>query len=177
MSNIETLVSHRNELEKQVEELQLRNAEHEFELNLEERRIVKTIMEHLDKGYTWKTQNAAVVVTLHDRLKKQFKELTSEDEAIVTLRAHELNGLYQALLAVEGTGVENARRFIKMLTMVGEAVTGAMKTLGEMNTEVQDLHAQLQNLDQEIEQLERESNSESVEAELETPLASELNVD
>jgi predicted nucleic acid-binding Zn-ribbon protein len=168
MSNIETLQNKRTELEKQVEELQLRNAEHEFEIDLEERRIVKTVMDHLDKGYTWKTQNAAVVVTLYDRLKKQYKELTSEDEgAVVKLRGHELNGLYQALLGVEGTGVESARRFIKMLTMVGEAVTDAMKVLGEMNKEVQDLHGELSELDQDIQALQAAETTESVEPELE----------
>lgn len=168
MSNIETLQQKRTELEKQVEELQLRNAEHEFELDLEERRIIKSVMEHLDKGYTWKTQNAAVIVTLYDRLKKQYKELSSEDEsAVVSLRGHELNGLYQALLSVEGSGVENARRFIKMLTMVGEAVTDAMKVLGEMNREVQEMHAELSELDQDIQALEAVENVENVEPELE----------
>mgnify|MGYP000962207729 CR=1 FL=1 len=168
MSNIETLQNKRTELEKQVEELQLRNAEHEFEIDLEERRIVKSVMDHLDKGYTWKTQNAAVVVTLYDRLKKQYKELSTEDEgAVVSLRGHELNGLYQALLSVEGTGVENARRFIKMLTMVGEAVTDAMKVLGEMNKEVQDLHTELSELDQDIQALEAADATETVEPELE----------
>ena len=168
MSNIETLQNKRTELEKQVEELQLRNAEHEFEIDLEERRIVKSVMDHLDKGYTWKTQNAAVVVTLYDRLKKQYKELSTEDEgAVVSLRGHELNGLYQALLSVEGTGVESARRFIKMLTMVGEAVTDAMKVLGEMNKEVQDLHTELSELDQDIQALEAADATETVEPELE----------
>lgn len=166
MNNIETLKTKRTELEKNAEELQLKNAEHQFQLDLEDRKVIKTIIEHLDKGYTWKTQNAAVVVTLHDRLKQQYKDLSDSEEAIVSLKAYELNGLYQALLAVEGTGVESARRFIRMLTLVGEAVTNAMKTLGEMNAEIQNAHLELSEVDQQIAELES-NQSENVEPELE----------
>lgn len=166
MNNIETLKTKRTELEKNAEELQLKNAEHQFQLDLEDRKVIKTIIEHLDKGYTWKTQNAAVVVTLHDRLKQQYKDLSDSEGAIVSLKAYELNGLYQALLAVEGTGVESARRFIRMLTLVGEAVTNAMKTLGEMNAEIQNAHLELSEVDQQITELES-NQSENVEPELE----------
>jgi len=89
------------------------------------------------------------------------------ETAVVSLRAHELNGLYQALLSVEGTGVENARRFIRMLTLVGETVTNAMKVLGEMNQEIKDLHVELSELDSRIDELEKANNTEVVEPVLE----------
>jgi len=166
MSNIETLTAQRTELEKRAEELQLKNAEHEFKIDLEDRKTIKTVMDHLDKGYSWKTQNAAVIVTLYDRLKKQHKEIKEGDQAIVSLKAYELNGLYQALLSVEGTGVESARRFIKMLTLVGEAVTDAMQVLGSMNNEIQQAHAELSRLDAQIEEASK-NTTEEVEPELE----------
>lgn len=167
MTKIQELIEKRETLQKQAEELQIKNAEHQFELDLEDRKIIKSVLDHLDKGYTWKTQNAAIVVTLHDRLKDQFKTLSSSEEgtAIVRLRGHELNGLYQVLLTVEGTGVENARRFIKMLTMVGETVSNAMKLLGEMNSKIQEMHLELSGLDKEIDSL---AISEEVEPVLET---------
>jgi type I site-specific restriction endonuclease len=91
-----------------------------------------------------------------DNLKKQYREVDLEAETgakvSIQLRGHELNGLYQALLNVEGSGIENARRFIKMLTSVGEAVTTAMKELGEMNKQITELHQQLSVLDAEIDQ-------------------------
>ena len=163
---IETLKEQRQTLETQAEEMQIKTAEHRFTIELDDRKTIKTILEHLDKGFTWQTKNAAVIVTLHDNLKKQYREIEPESEENVTisLRGHELNGLYQALLNVEGTGVENARRFIKMLTNVGEAVTNAMKELGELNQEITKIHQELSELDQQIQQAE---NAEEVEPELE----------
>lgn len=164
--SLETLKTKRTELIEKLDELQTESAERLFEIELDDRKQIKTIMEHLNKGFTWKTQNAAVVVALYDQLKKQNKELTnSEDEAtILKLKAHELNGLYQALLNVEGVGVEAARRFITMLTNVGETVTNAMSVLGGMNKQISEMHAELDATEREIAELE---NAEEVEPELE----------
>ena len=164
--SLETLKTKRTELIEKLDELQTQSAEKLFEIELDDRKQVKTIMEHLNKGFTWKTQNAAVVVALYDQLKKQNKELTSSEEeaTVIKLKAHELNGLYQALLNVEGVGVESARRFITMLTNVGETVTNAMSVLGEMNKEISDMHVELDATEREIAELE---NVEEVEPELE----------
>ena len=162
MSN--SLEQKRNDLIVKVDELQITAAEKTFNIEFTDRKMVKTLMDHLNKGYTWKTSNAAVVVTLYDQLKAQNKVLVNSDaeETIIALRGHELNALYQALLNVEGTGVENARKFITMLTHVGETVSNAMTQLAEMNTEISDLHKQIAELDAEI------NSAEEVEAELET---------
>jgi hypothetical protein len=157
MQNLEDLKTKRSQLEKEAEELQVKHAEHLFEINLEDRKMLKTIMDHLNKGYVWKTQNAAVLVTLYDKLKSQNNESLKSDndggEVKVSLRGHELNGLYQALLNVEGTGIESARKFIKMLTMVGETVTSAMSELAEMNSKIQEVHRELAKLDTDIDRL------------------------
>jgi len=55
MSNIETLTQQRAELEKKVDEVQVHHAEHLFEVDFEDRKTVKLVMDHLDKGFTWKT--------------------------------------------------------------------------------------------------------------------------
>lgn len=164
--SLETLKTKRTELIEKLDELQTQSAERLFEIELDDRKQIKTIMEHLNKGFTWKTQNAAVVVALYDQLKKQNKELTSSEEeaTVIKLKAHELNGLYQALLNVEGVGVESARRFITMLTNVGETVTNAMSVLGEMNKQISEMHAELDATEREIAELE---NTEEVEPELE----------
>ena len=168
---LETLKAKQAELTERANAMQTDAAERLFEVNLEERSMLKTMMTHLDKSYTWETKNAAIIVTLYDRLKTRHKELAKSDEpgCIVGLKGHELNGLYQALLNCEGTGVENARRFITMLTIVGQTVGEAMQELSKLNEEIGTLHTELAEVDKAI--LEHGLPiAEKVEAELETEL-------
>jgi len=172
MSKLDDLKAERTELEEKVTALQKENAAKIFNVEVEDVSMVKTIQDHLNKGYTWETKNAAIVVTLFDRLKaerarirKEMEETTEDYTPTLQLKAYELNGLYQALLNVRGTGVENARKFVKMLTLVGESVTNAMNELTEANKEVSDLHIRLKDLDVNIDSLE---NTEEVEPTLET---------
>jgi len=165
-----TLQEQRDELQEKVDALQIEAAERRFEIQFNDRKMVKTVMDHLNKGYTWKTANAAVIVTLYDQLKQQNKELTNSDseDTVISLRGHELNALYQALLNVEGQGVENARRFITMLTHVGETVSNAMTELADMNKEINDMHTQLDEIYHQIEAEAVESvDPELVEADAE----------
>ena len=165
-----TLTNQKKELTAKVDQLQVEAAEKTFAIQFDDRKMVKTLMDHLNKGYTWKTSNAAVVVTLYDQLKIQNKELlkSESEETIINLRGHELNALYQALLNVEGTGVEAARKFITMLTHVGETVSTAMSKLAEMNSEISELHKQIAELEAQI------NSAEEVDAEVE-PVADEAS--
>tara|TARA_Y100000593_G_C4274414_1_gene319238 strand:- start:162 stop:695 length:534 start_codon:yes stop_codon:yes gene_type:complete len=170
MSKLEKLITERTELENQANELQKEEANRVFNVEIEDVRMIKTIRDHLNLGYTWTTKNAAIIVTLNDKLKTEKTRISAvikEDPEYVPtleLKAYELNGLYQALLNVTGTGVENARKFIRMLTLVGQSVTEAMQELGESNKVITDLHVKLKELDDEINALE----TEEVEPTLET---------
>lgn len=159
-----SLETQKKALTKKVDELQIKAAEETFAITLDDRKQVKVVMDHLNKGYTWKTANAAVLVSLYDQLKKQNKELlkSEAEETVINLRGHELNALYQALLNVEGTGIENARKFITMLTHVGETVSNAMTLLAELNSEISKTHTELAEIDEKL------NSAETVEPELET---------
>ena len=159
-----SLETQREALTKKVDELQIKAAEETFAITLDNRKQVKLVMDHLNKGYTWKTSNAAVLVSLYDQLKKQNKELLNSDaeETVINLRGHELNALYQALLNVEGTGIESARKFITMLTHIGETVSNAMTLLAELNSEISETHKELAEVEEQLK------NAEVVEPELET---------
>lgn len=159
------LKTRQTELAVEIDALQTEAAEKRFEITFDNVKAIKTVQEHLNKGYTWKTQNAAVVVSLYDQFKTQGKNLTADSDPVISLRGHELSALYQALLNVEGTGIENARRFITMLTQIGEAVGTAMQDLSTMNTTLNDLHAELAEIDA---QLDADANVEVVSPELET---------
>lgn len=158
------LKARQTELAVEIDAMQTEAAEKRFEIKFDSLKSIKTVQDHLNKGYTWKTQNAAVVVSLYDQFKKQAKTLTAESEPVISLRGHELNALYQALLNVEGTGIENARRFITMLTQIGEAVGVAMQDLSTMNSTLNDLHAELAEVDAQLEA----TKVEAVTPELET---------
>ena len=150
---------------EEIDAMQTEAAQKRFEIKFDNMKSVKAVQDHLNKGYTWKTQNAAVVVSLYDQFKTQAKGLTNEEEPTISLRGHELNALYQALLNVEGQGIENARRFITMLTNVGEAVGVAMQELSELNSTLNELHAELSQVDAELDAL---NAVETVTPELET---------
>ena len=145
------LKTRQTELAVEIDALQTEAAEKRFEITFDNVKAIKTVQEHLNKGYTWKTQNAAVVVSLYDQFKTQGKNLTADSDPVISLRGHELNALYQALLNVEGTGIENARRFITMLTQIGEAVGTAMQDLSTMNTTLNDMHAELAEIDAQLD--------------------------
>lgn len=170
MSKLDELKAERAELEAQSEKLQKEAATQVFNVEIEDVKMIKTIQDHLNKGYQWNTKNAAIVVTLFDKLKTERtrinKELEDNEDYTPTLelKAYELNGLYQALLNVSGQGVENARKFIRMLTLVGESVTNAMGDLTDSNKVISELHVKLKDLDVNIESLE---NTEEVEPTLE----------
>ncbi len=174
MSKIEELKLEREELETQAEELQKEESSKVFNVEIEDIKLIKTILDHLNGGYTWTTKNAAIIVTLSDKLKteksriskeiKEHDELSGEYAPILQLKAYELNGLYQALLNVQGTGIESARRFVRMLTLVGQSVTEAMGELTAANKIITDVHIKLRDLDVNIESLE---NTEEVEPTLE----------
>jgi hypothetical protein len=153
------------ELAIEIDAMQTEASQKRFEVKFDSVKSIKTVQDHLNKGYTWKTQNAAVIVSLYDQFKTQAKALAPDAEAVISLRGHELNALYQALLNVEGTGVENARRFITMLTQIGEAVGIAMQELSSMNTKLNELHAELAEVDAELDSLK---TVETVTPELET---------
>ena len=159
-----SLENQRETLTKKVDELQIKASEETFAITLDDRKQVKLVMDHLNKGYTWKTSNAAVLVSLYDQLKKQNKELLNSDveETVINLRGHELNALYQALLNVEGTGIESARKFITMLTHIGETVSNAMTLLAELNSEISNTHKELAEVEEKL------NSAEVVEPELET---------
>lgn len=158
-----SLENQKKALIEKAEELQRKVAEETFEIKFDDRKQVKTVMEHLNKGYSWETKNAAVLVTLYDQFKKQNKELLNSDveETVINLRGHELNALYQALLNVKGTGIESARKFITMLTNVGESVSTAMTLLAELNSAISETHKELAEIEEQLK------NAEEVEPELE----------
>jgi hypothetical protein len=160
------------ELEKKTTDLQVEIANHEFELTFEESAHVSKILQHIDKDYQWESKNAALAVYVYDKLKEQYKvskatQTSEEDGFIVMMKSTELTGLYNILLNINGTGVEKARSFTRLLTNVGQQVTTALDQLAERNAEVRELHQQMHDLEQQLqeEQLNLSTNEDSEQIE------------
>lgn len=159
----EDISEYRSKLEGKANEIQKENQSKNFTVKLNESHDIKRIMNHLDKGYTWKTNNAALIVKLYDSLKEQYKyykDYNDEDFESITIElpGYELNALYQALINVEGTGIEKARNFLRLLTNTGQSVSDAMAVLGDLNKDIKTIHNHLQYVDQEIEERAQDSN-------------------
>jgi len=141
-----------SELEKQVTDLQVASANQEFILTITDSNELKDILRLIDKNYTWNSKNAALTVHVYDTLK-----LASGADVIVTeggieipLKATIMTGLYNILLSIENSGVEAARKVVRILTQVGKDVTDAMNTLAKDNEEIKRLHAEIQQLEQKL---------------------------
>lgn len=162
----EDLKEYQNYLNEKATEIQKQNQSTEFSVELNEIHDIKRIMSHLDKGYKWKTNNAALVVKLYDSLKEQYSHYkhssnSNFDKITITLPGYELNALYQALINVEGYGIEKARNFLRLLTNIGQSVSDAMTVLGDMNSDIQTIHQHLQMVDEKLQSFATSENDET----------------
>jgi hypothetical protein len=65
--------------------------------------------------------------------------------------------LYQVLTNINGTGIESARTFTRLLTNVGKQITDAMQSMAADNKAIQEIHVQLAELDAAIDELSKET--------------------
>lgn len=152
---LETLQAERQKLEQEVNDSQKNLAEKEYTIDFENISNLNSILTYIDKSFTWNLKNAALVVNLHSILKAEKQRLNAqqEDGAIVNIKQVDLSTLYTVLTAVQGIGVEGAKRYITLLTNVGMQITEAMNQLADSNRDIQGLHTALAELDSEIAKL------------------------
>lgn len=165
---LEDLTALRTELENAAAAKQIELAEQTYSVNFEETGNITKVLNHLNKDVSWSSKNAALLVNLHDNLKNEKTRLTiesnlaknekrtlsAEEAATVQLKQIDLNTLYQSLLAIQSTGVESARTYVRLLTNIGGQITEAMKTMAEANKQIQSLHVELAEIDAKITEQE-----------------------
>lgn len=171
-----TLKKKLNKLETKATELQMETANELFDLKLDDAGTISRIMNYIDKDYTWASKNAALAVYVYDRLKAEKKRVTAEvdndtTEVTIQLKGTELTGLYNILLNIDGTGIEKARSFTRLLTNIGAQVSQAMEALAKKNEVIREIHDEIRTLENEIVKAEQEqilSNEASQQVEEET---------
>ena len=169
MKKIEDLKSQLAELEVKAEAAQKESSDTLYDLVLESPKTIKQIQDRINKDYEWESRTAAVVVHLHDRLSEERKRISvaeaSEDGSItIQMKGIELNGLYQAMLNMKGTGVENARTFARLLTSIGKQVTEAMQAMAAVNQKVMEIHNEISEVENQIARIEDAELAERLEA-------------
>lgn len=163
-------------LEVEVNETQANLAEKTYAVELESVTNLNAILKQVDKSYEWSIKNAAMVVNLYDVLKvaklenqvaeKSTGETQPEGSFVVELKSIDLNTLYSVLTNISGTGVESARRFIKLLTNVGAQISEALNSMADANKEIQEMHLALAEIDAEIANFGKEEEVTADEIEI-----------
>jgi hypothetical protein len=153
------LIEKRTNLEAEVNEMQENLAQAKYDVDFESVSNITAVLKQIDKSYVWTIKNAALVINLYDNLKveKTAIQKSEDTNAVVALSSLDLNTLYQVLTNIEGTGVEAARTFTKLLTNVGAQITEAMNQMSDANREIQGLHVALSEIDAEIAELSKET--------------------
>jgi hypothetical protein len=151
--SISELKDLRAQLEIEVNELQTELATREYSVDIENVANLNAILTQVDKSYTWNIKNAAFLINLFDTLndQKKINANSKEKTTTVLLNSMQLNTLYTVLTNINGTGIEAARRFTRLLTNVGAQITEALKQTTDDNKVVQQRHVELAELDLEIE--------------------------
>lgn len=160
------LIAKRTQLEAELNEVQDKLANQTYAVDLENMSNLKALLKQIDKSYTWNIKNAAFAINLYDNLNNtRIAIQKSEDESFsVELKSLDLNTLYKVLTSIEGTGIESAKTFTRLLTNVGKQITDAMNQMAEANKEIQEGHVALAELDAAIENLTKTESAEEVEA-------------
>ena len=152
------LIATRVEVENEANTKQVELAEKLYAVEFEEVANITSILKQIDKSYGWTIKNAAYVISLYDNLKANKVAITkSGDTATVELNSLDLNTLYQVLTNINGTGIESARTFTRLLTNVGKQITDAMQSMAADNKAIQEIHVQLAELDAAIDELSKET--------------------
>jgi hypothetical protein len=152
------LIATRVEVENEANTKQVELAEKLYAVEFEEVANITSILKQIDKSYGWTIKNAAYVISLYDNLKANKVAITkSGDTATVDLNSLDLNTLYQVLTNINGTGIESARTFTRLLTNVGKQITDAMQSMAADNKAIQEIHVQLAELDAAIDELSKET--------------------
>jgi len=148
-------------LENETNEAQKALVDAKFSIDLENMQNINALLKQIDKTYVWTIKNAALVINLYDNLKVAKTAITSANDSDfnVEISSLNLNTLYLVLTNIEGTGVESARTFTRLLANVGSQISTSMEEMTEANKEVHKMHVALGELDAKVKELSEEAVS------------------
>lgn len=128
----------------------------------------KALLKHLEKSVKWTHADAPLFMAVYQKLKEAISAGLSEQGAIL-LDGPALNGLYQIILKTEGVGYQEVKSYMTLLTLTGEGISNAMRSMVEDQNHLKNVHTNLSVLDDEVNARQmgiqvEEFNQEKVEA-------------
>jgi hypothetical protein len=128
----------------------------------------KSLLKHIEKNVKWTHADAPLFMAVYQKLKEAVTVGLTEQSTLL-LDGPALNGLYQILLKTEGVGYHEVKNYMTLLTLTGEGISNAMRSMVEDQNHLKNIHTNLSVLDDEVNarhlgiQVE-EFNQEKVEA-------------
>ena len=148
-------------LENEVNEAQQALADGSYSIDLENMSNINALLKQIDRTYNWNIKNAALVINLYDNLKSAKAAITTSQDSNfnIDISSMNLGTLYQILTSIEGTGIESARTFTRLLANVGSQISTSMEQMSASNKAIQRMHVELAELDAKVKELSEETIS------------------
>ena len=140
-------------LENEVNEAQQALADGSYSIDLENMSNINALLKQI--------KNAALVINLYDNLKSAKAAITTSQDSNfnIDISSMNLGTLYQILTSIEGTGIESARTFTRLLANVGSQISTSMEQMSASNKAIQSMHVELAELDAKVKELSEETIS------------------
>lgn len=138
------------ELGKKAEKLAVEIQWREYPINIENKRNLLKLLNHVENNSVWSHQEAAGLIALHANL-KEAETKGVDDDGNIKLRSVNLNTLYNTFLKSTGKGLKAAKDHISLLAVVGESISDSMQKMADDNQELRDIHTKLSDLDNELQ--------------------------
>lgn len=146
--SLEELESRKEELIKLTEQLSKDLQERTFPIEIESKGFLNNLIKSVEKNYKWKHNEIMGYVMLCNNLKDEKKR---EDlEKTMNLRTANVATFYKTLVEFTGQGIHEAKEHLRNLTVVGESVSNAMKSIEEENQKIRDAYTELNEIETKL---------------------------
>lgn len=119
-----------------------------YPINIGTPKTLKGLLSFLEHDAKWTHRNVPHLVAVYHGLKDALKEGVDENGNIFA-KSLVIENVYQMLLAVEGVGYFNAKKYLTILTESGGAISESMRLLHDEQQLFTNYHTDLAALDTE----------------------------
>jgi hypothetical protein len=120
-----------------------------YPIALDDIKDAKSLLKHLEKNVKWTHADAPLYMAVYQKLKDAVAAGLNEQRSLL-LDGPALNGLYQLLLKTEGVGFSEVKMYMTILTLTGEGISNAMRSMVEDQNHLKNIHTNLSVLDDEV---------------------------